>query len=171
MLISTSFTRNKKLQTLKPKHNLLVTLYCTIRQVTATYPPVNQNIPQPAATILQSEDLNNPIGSFSPSSVSHIPYTGHIISPVSNNLPPPPVSHNPYATPYIPLLNDNLPPVTQISLGYKPYPSAITGFSKFLLGKEFLLTRFSNVDDRPETLSIWMEFRNIVEELGVTPFE
>ena len=91
---------------------------------------------------------------------------------VSNNLPPPPVSHNPLAAHYVPPLNDNLPPVAQITQGYNTCPSAITDFSKFLLRKDFLLTRFSNFKDRPETFSAWSaSFRSIVQELGVTPFE
>nr|XP_022306551.1 uncharacterized protein LOC111112950 [Crassostrea virginica] len=133
---------------------------------------VLHNTNPPEAATHQSVNWNNPMGSFMPPPVSHTPYAGHYIPPVSNNLPPPPVSHNPHAAHYLPPLNDNSPPVAQIPQGYNTCPSAITDFSKFLLRKDFLLTRFSNFDDRPETFSAWSaSFRSIVQELGVTPFE
>ena len=41
-----------------------------------------------------------------------------------------------------------------------------------MLRKDFLLTRFSNFDNRPEAFIVWSaSLSNIVQELGVTPFE
>lgn len=50
--------------------------------------------------------------------------------------------------------------------------STMADFSKFLLRKDFLLTRFTNFDDRPENFSSWSSsFRSDILELGVTEFE
>ncbi|XP_052688921.1 uncharacterized protein LOC128167316 [Crassostrea angulata] len=50
--------------------------------------------------------------------------------------------------------------------------STMADFSKFLLRKDFLLTRFTNFDDRPENFNSWSSsFRSVILELGVTEFE
>ena len=112
------------------------------------------------------------MGIFILSPVSHTPYAGHYIPPVRNNLLAPPVSHNQYATPYISSLKDNFPSVTKIPQGYNPCNSVITDFSKFLLRKDFLLSPFTNFDERPDTLSARSaSFCSFVQELGVSPLE
>lgn len=50
--------------------------------------------------------------------------------------------------------------------------SLSSDFTKFVPKKDLLLTRLTNFDDKPETYASWKNsFKNIMDELGVTPVE
>lgn len=60
------------------------------------------------------------------------------------------------------------------ALSYNPAntQSLSSDFTKFLLKKDLLLTRLTSFNDKPETYASWKNsFKNIMEELGVTPVE
>ncbi|CAG2227238.1 unnamed protein product [Mytilus edulis] len=49
---------------------------------------------------------------------------------------------------------------------------AMTDITRFMYRKDFLLSRFTNFDDKPETYESWRaSFQSVTRELGVTPFE
>lgn len=54
----------------------------------------------------------------------------------------------------------------------QPTLSLSSDFTKFLLKKDLLLTRLTSFNEKPETYASWKNsFKNIMEELGVTPVE
>ncbi|CAG2227235.1 unnamed protein product [Mytilus edulis] len=47
-----------------------------------------------------------------------------------------------------------------------------TDITRFMYRKDFLLSRFTNFDDKPESYESWRaSFQSVTRELGVTPFE
>ncbi|XP_071147616.1 uncharacterized protein [Mytilus edulis] len=49
---------------------------------------------------------------------------------------------------------------------------AMTDTTRFMYRKDFLLSRFTNFDDKPEAYESWRaSFQSVTRELGVTPFE
>ncbi|CAG2195834.1 unnamed protein product [Mytilus edulis] len=49
---------------------------------------------------------------------------------------------------------------------------AMTDITRFMYRKDFLLSRFTNFDDKPEAYESWRaSFQSVTRELGVTPFE
>ncbi|CAC5421662.1 unnamed protein product [Mytilus coruscus] len=50
--------------------------------------------------------------------------------------------------------------------------NAMTDITRFMYRKDFLLSRFINFDDKPESYESWRaSFQSVTRELGVTPFE
>ncbi|VDI17674.1 Hypothetical predicted protein [Mytilus galloprovincialis] len=48
----------------------------------------------------------------------------------------------------------------------------MTDITRFMYRKDFLLSRFTNFDDKPESYESWRaSFQSVSRELGVTPFE
>ncbi|XP_062573628.1 uncharacterized protein LOC134235508 [Saccostrea cucullata] len=82
----------------------------------------------------------------------------------------PPASAHPVGVPQDFLASSSLNPEAP---SYKPTnPSLSSDFTKFLLKKDLLLTRLTTFNDKPETYASWKNsFKNIMEELGVTPVE
>ena len=53
-----------------------------------------------------------------------------------------------------------------------PINTAMSDITKFMLRKDFLLTRFSHFDDNPESFASWRaSFQSITQELDVSAFE
>ena len=50
--------------------------------------------------------------------------------------------------------------------------NALSDITRFMYRKDFLLSRFVNFDDKPESYESWRaSFQSVTRELGVTPFE
>jgi hypothetical protein len=50
--------------------------------------------------------------------------------------------------------------------------NAMSDITRFMNRKDFLLSRFVNFDDKPESYESWKaSFQSVTRELGVTPFE
>ena len=55
---------------------------------------------------------------------------------------------------------------------HNPTNTLMSDISRFMFRKDFLLSRFSNFDDKPESFEAWRaSFQSIIRELGVSPFE
>ncbi|XP_062603438.1 uncharacterized protein LOC134265202 [Saccostrea cucullata] len=122
----------------------------SVQELSALYGPPN-SVPQPSALYGPPNSVPQPSALYGPP--NSVPQMFIPSNPAPPN-PPPPVFMPPT-------------PAPQMS-----NTSAITDFSKFLLRKDFLLTRFTNFDDRPESFNSWTSsFRSLTTELGVTPFE
>ncbi|XP_078329283.1 uncharacterized protein LOC144624026 [Crassostrea virginica] len=75
---------------------------------------------------------------------------------------------NPAAVPYRPLYCETSPPVDNNNNASQP----VADLTKFLMKKDLILARISKYDDNPSLFYTWkLTFKNVVEELGVTPME
>ena len=75
---------------------------------------------------------------------------------------------NPAAVPYRPLYCETSPPVDINNNASQP----VADLTKFLMKKDLILARISKYDDNPSLFYTWkLTFKNVVEELGVTPME
>jgi hypothetical protein len=48
----------------------------------------------------------------------------------------------------------------------------MSDITRFMYRKDFLLSRFVNFDDKPESYESWRaSYQSVTKELGITPFE
>ena len=69
-------------------------------------------------------------------------------------------------------LNIGNSPLNPTATEFYPQTGLVNNFTQFLLKKDFLLSRFSAFNDRPESSQTWKAtFSTIIKDLNVSLFE